>query len=126
MVVLITNVTDAPGCSPRQVDIYNKTLDPGAEIKVPADLITDKIRSLEQKGLIAIGSLPPWYVAAKMKKKGRALSEEEKAKRIVKPPKPLTPVPAKDIKEVKEAEVIPMETSELRLVEEGSARKRKG
>lgn len=110
MVVLITNLTDAPGKKPTQVDIYNKTLDPGSNIKLPADLVNQKIRALETNGLIAIGSLPPWYVAAK-KKKGRPLSDEEKAKMQVTPPAP-APVlkvvektePKKDKKEKVSAE----------------------
>lgn len=87
MVVLITNVTDAPGKSPTQVDIYNKTLAPGAQMQIPADLVTKKIRLLDENGLIAIGNLPPWYVTAK--RRSKPLSEEERQKRIVMPPTPL-------------------------------------
>lgn len=110
MVVLITNLTDAPGKKPTQVDIYNKTLDPGSNIKLPADLVNQKIRALETSGLIAIGSLPPWYVAAKTKK-GRPLSSEEKAKMQVAPPAPAPALkvvektePKKDKKEKVSAE----------------------
>lgn len=84
MIVLITNVTDAPGKNPTQVDIYNKTLSPGSQIKIPADLVTKKLRSLEQSGLIAIGNLPPWYVTAK--KRSKPLSEADRQKRQVNPP----------------------------------------
>ncbi len=88
MVVLITNLTDsAPGKKPVQIDIYNKTLDPGGNIKLPADLVNSKIRALEKSGLIAIGNLPPWYVTAKTKK-GRPLTDEERAKMQVTPPTP--------------------------------------
>lgn len=87
MVVLITNVTDAPGKNSTQVDIYNKTLSPGAQIQLPADLVTKKIRSLEESGLIAIGNLPPWYLTAK--RRSKPLSEEEKQKRLVQPPIPI-------------------------------------
>ena len=96
--MLITNLTDAPGKDPIQVDIYNKTLDPGSYIKLPADLVTQKIRSLESSGLIAIGSLPPWYVAAK-KRKGRPLTPEEKQQMQVSPPAPVVPLKVKENKE---------------------------
>ena len=68
MIVLIVNLTDAPGKDPVQVDIYNKTLDPGAHIRIPAALVNAKIRALEKQGLIAIDKLPAWYEAAKKKK----------------------------------------------------------
>jgi hypothetical protein len=68
VVVLIVNLTDAPGKDPVQVDIYNKTLDPGAHIRIPAALVNAKIRALEKQGLIAIDKLPAWYEAAKKKK----------------------------------------------------------
>lgn len=99
MVVLITNVTDAPGKNSTQVDIYNKTLSPGAQIRIPADLVTKKIRSLEEGGLIAIGNLPPWYLTAK--KRSKPLSEEEKQKRLVQPP----PIPLKFEKNKKDRPV---------------------
>lgn len=83
MVVLITNVTDAPGKNPIQVDIYNKTLSPGSQIRIPADLVTKKIRELEDSGLIAIGNLPPWYLTAK--RHSKPLSAIERQKRIVRP-----------------------------------------
>jgi hypothetical protein len=91
MVVLITNVTDAPGKNPAQVDIYNKTLAPGAQIKIPADLVTTKLRSLETRGLIVIGNLPPWYLTAK--RRSKPLSEAERQKRQVKPVPPPLPQP---------------------------------
>lgn len=81
MVVLITNVTDGPGKNPIQIDIYNKTLSPGTSIKIPADLVNEKIRSLEKRGFIAIGNLPPWYLTAKHK--GKPLSEEERNARSI-------------------------------------------
>lgn len=91
MVVIVTNLTDAPGHAkgPNQVDIYNRTLGPGESLKLPADLVTKKLRTLAEgkDPLIAIGSLPPWYVAAK-KRKGKPLSDEEKQKMI-------SPAPAK-------------------------------
>lgn len=97
MVVLITNLTDAPGKKATQVDIYNKTLDPGGNIKLPASLVNEKIRALEIGGLIAIGSLPPWYVAAKTRK-GRPLTDEERAKMQVTPPASLKSVRDEKIK----------------------------
>lgn len=98
MVVLITNVTDAPGKNPTHVDVYNKTLSPGAQIKIPIDLVTKKIRALEDRGLVAIGNLPPWYVTAK--RKSRPLTEEEKQKRQVTPqPEPIPLRPEKLDKE---------------------------
>ncbi len=100
MVVLITNLTDAPGKKPTQVDIYNTTLDPGSNIKLPADLVTKKIRALEGSGLIAIGSLPPWYVAAKTRK-GRPLTDAEKAKMSLPPEPEAPPVSLKTVKEEK-------------------------
>jgi hypothetical protein len=84
MVVLITNVTDAPGKNPTHVDVYNKTLSPGAQIRIPIDLVTKKIRTLEDRGLVAIGNLPPWYVTAQ--RRSKPLTEEEKQKRQVTPP----------------------------------------
>lgn len=87
MVVLITNVTDAPGKNPIQVDIYNKTLSPGSQIRIPADLVTKKIRELEDSGLIAVGNLPPWYLTAK--RRSKPLSDIEKQKRMVRPPIPM-------------------------------------
>ena len=83
MVVLVTNLTDAPGHKhqPTQVDIYNKTLDPGDEIRIPADLVDKRLRSLESSGLISIGQVPSWYTNAKAPK-GKSLSAEEKEKRI--------------------------------------------
>lgn len=92
MVVAITNVTDGPGKSPTQVDVYNKTLDPGASLKLPADLIDERIRNLERQGLIAIGKLPAWYVAGKTRR-GRALTTEEKQNRVASPPAPVSQAP---------------------------------
>lgn len=106
MVVLIVNITDAPGANPVQVDIYNKTLDPGAQIRIPADLVDAKLRSLEKSGLIAIGGLPPWYEAAK-KRKGKALTSEEMAKRIVIPPKTPNVVPIKNTNKENKKESVP-------------------
>jgi len=87
------------------VDIYNKTLNPGDSLKIPADLVDKKIRSLASGAspLISIGNLPPWYVTAK-KRVGRPLSQEERDKMQVKPAPPVVQLkPAKEkIQEKKE------------------------
>ena len=121
MVVLVTNVTDVAGSNPVQVDIYNKTLPPGGHIRIPADLVNAKLRALEERGLIAIGSLPPWYEAAK-KRKGRALSKEEMEQRIVTPP------PAPTIKPVLKdlSKELPKEPSEEQFDELSARNKRRG
>jgi hypothetical protein len=119
LVVIITNITDAPGRNPTQVDVYNKTISPGGALRIPADLVTRKIRALEEAGLIAVGNLPSWYTAAKQRK-GRALTPEEQAQRIV------TPQPQLQVKSLKEAskewKVVKLEVPEL---EEGTATNRK-
>ncbi len=85
MIVIITNLTDAPGHTkgPLQVDIYNKTLNPGSQIKLPAQLVDKKIRALAEgdSPIISIGNLPPWYVTAKTRK-GTPLTEEERKQRM--------------------------------------------
>ena len=89
MIVEITNITDGPGHSPTQVDIYNKTLDPGVSIQIPAGLVDKKVRALEKLDLICIGQIPAWYLGSKMRK-GKALTAEEQQKRIAKPaPSPI-------------------------------------
>lgn len=110
MIVLITNLTDAPGHAkgPIQVDIYNKTLNPGASMKIPAALVDRKIRSLAEgeNPLISIGNLPPWYLTAKTHK-GRPLSDEEKQKRMaVRPPKP--------VKENKDKKIVDVEVDAIK------------
>ena len=89
MIVLITNVTDAPGgkLQPRQVDIYNKTLGPGEATRIPAELVDKRVRLLEKEGLIAIGALPSWYKAAKART-GKRLTDEQKRKLTVRPKPP--------------------------------------
>ena len=96
MIVTITNVTDASGGKnqPTQVDIYNKTLDPGASMRIPAELIDKRVRALANEGLIAIGSLPSWYTAAKTRS-GKKLTDEEKRNLTVrKPEAPPAPAPS--------------------------------
>lgn len=84
MIVLLVNLTDAPGCKhpPTQVDIYNKTIDPGGSLRIPADLVDKNIRALEARGILSIGPIPSWYANAKANR-GRTLSPEEKTRRIV-------------------------------------------
>jgi hypothetical protein len=84
MVVDVTNLTDGPNKTPIQVAIYNRTLDPGETIRLPAELVTSKIRVLEKQGLISIGALPAWYASAKTRK-GRVLTPEQQAARTVIP-----------------------------------------
>ncbi len=80
MVVEIINITDAPGRTPTQVDIWNKTIDPGVSMKLPAELVDKKVRTLEDQGLIAIGRVPSWYATAKQRK-GKSLSPAERRRR---------------------------------------------
>ena len=105
MIVEITNITDGPGLTPTQVDIYNKPIDPGVSIKLPIELVTPKVRALEKQGLICIGRVPAWYLGAKMRK-GRALTSEEQQKRIAKP-KPVPASPAPPVLSVIEPKVEP-------------------
>jgi len=97
LIVEVTNITDGPGHTPVQVDIYNKTLDPGVSIKLPAELVDLKVRALETQGLICIGQIPAWYIGAK-KHRGRELTIEEQQKRITKPLITLAAVKAQELK----------------------------
>ena len=93
MIVEVTNITDGPGRTPTQVDLYNKILDPGGSLKLPAELIDSKVRKLEERGLICIGPVPPWYASAKMRV-GRSLTMAEMQKCT--PPAPVKVEPKKD------------------------------
>ena len=106
MIVEVTNITDGPGRRPTQVDIYNKTIDPGVSIKLPAELVDQKVRALEQQGLICIGQVPAWYLGSKMRR-GHALTVEEQQRRITKslPRRTVSlkePEPKKDLGEAAE------------------------
>jgi hypothetical protein len=93
MIVTITNLTDGPGQSPVQIDIWNKTLGPGDSLKLPAELVDSKLRGLEKQGLVSIGPAPAWYDAFKSKK-GSSISQEEKKRRMTyKPPAPVVEEP---------------------------------
>lgn len=120
MVVSVTNITDGPGKSPTQVDIYNKTLDPGATLRLPAELIDKKVRKLEEQGLIAIGQLPSWYSAAKARR-GKALTPEEMQRRIT--PPVIAPVPAPRAPQPIPAEKL-ADTTSAEETDEGRKRKR--
>lgn len=118
MVVLITNVTDAPKAKqlPTQVDVYNKTIGPGACLKIPAELVNARVRALADQGFIAIGALPSWYTASKART-GRRLSVQEKQGRVVIPVLSATsPTPKKDksllLKSLRTEEVFSSNTEE--------------
>ena len=89
MIIEVTNLTDAPGKSPKQIDIFNRVLGPGDSLRLPVDLVNKKLRALEKTGDIAIGQIPAWYKTAKSRK-GRPLTEEEMKKRIASPPNPVS------------------------------------
>lgn len=88
MHVEVTNITDGPGKSPEEVVIFTRTLAPGEAIKIPAELVTEKLRTLEARGKISIGQAPSWYVASKLRR-GKELSLEEVQKRIAARSKPV-------------------------------------
>lgn len=115
MIVLITNVTDAPEGkhSPRQVDIYNKTLNPGESTRIPAELVDERVRNLETAGLLAIGALPSWYQAAKSRT-GKRLTVEEKNRLIVRKPKKEKSVKTEASEGKKVEEVVPEDINRKR------------
>ncbi len=77
MQVRITNVTDGPGKKPVEVRVYTKRLRPGAFMDVPVQFVDDKVRKLEQAGVIVIGQLPPWYADYSARRKVRNLTHDE-------------------------------------------------
>lgn len=77
MVVLITNVTDGPGKKPKDVRVYNKKIRPGAELRVNAKYVDDKVRKLEDAGYIVIGPVPSWYADYAAKRQTKNLSSEQ-------------------------------------------------
>ncbi len=94
MIVELTNLTDGPEKSPKQIDLFGHTLNPGESLKVYAALIDKKTRSLEEQGDISIGSLPSWYTNFKSKK-SRVMSIEDLTKHLSPKqpvPKPVLPV----------------------------------
>lgn len=93
MHVEVINLTDGPGHNPEQLDIYNKTLNPGESIKIPAELVDEKLRKMSEgeKAKIAIGQAPSWYVASKLRR-GKELTREEIQKHMAsRAPKPVPP-----------------------------------
>lgn len=74
MVVLITNLTDGPGKRPRELRIFNTRLMPGKSMRIQAQFVDGKMRSLEEAGHISIGAVPAWYADHKSK---RTLSADE-------------------------------------------------
>jgi len=77
MQVRITNVTDGPGKKPVEARVYNKRLRPGSWMDVPVQFVDEKVRKLEQSGVIVIGKLPPWYSDYESRRKVRNLTAEE-------------------------------------------------
>lgn len=77
MVVLITNLTDGPKQTPSEVRLYNQILAPGADMRVDARYIDEKVRKLQDGGFISIGKVPPWYADYTAKRKKRNLSAAE-------------------------------------------------
>lgn len=78
MVVEIINITDGPHCDPQQVQVYTRTLAPGESIKIPAELVDDRLRLMAEGDhpKIAIGQAPSWYLASKIRR-GQELTPEE-------------------------------------------------
>lgn len=126
MVVVVTNITDEPRQSGRRepvgVDVYNKTLAPGATMNLPAELVDKKVRKLEEQGLIAIGQVPPWYERAKIKGAPRILSQEEIQNRILKKSTPPVLTPAKALPLMLVEEAVPV-SDELKIEVRPSKRK---
>lgn len=61
MIVLITNLTDAPKKRAREVRIFNTRILPGKSARIPAQYVDAKMRALESAGHISIGAVPAWY-----------------------------------------------------------------
>jgi hypothetical protein len=82
MQVRITNVTDGPGKKPVEVRVYTKRLRPGSFMDVPVQFVDDKVRKLEQAGVIVIGPLPPWYSDYSARRKVKNLTASEVAANV--------------------------------------------
>lgn len=105
--VLITNVTDGQGKTPKEAAIYNQTLAPGEQIKLPAELVDSKVRTLEKAGIISIGTPPAWWAG---RKKGKRLSNEEILRRVAPTPeKPTVSAPEPVKREKQRIHVSPSE-----------------
>jgi hypothetical protein len=123
MYVEVINVTDGPGHSPEQLDIYNKTLNPGESIKIPAELVDEKLRRMAdgEKAKIAIGQAPSWYLASKLRR-GKELTKEEIAKHLAsRVPKPTV---VKSVALALVTEVKPP-TDEIKLEEKAEAKQKR-
>lgn len=113
---LITNVTDAPGKTPVQFDLYTATLAPGESVRVPIQLLDEKLRRSERAGIIHIGEpLPLWYQSAKSgpKMEKQAAIEREAKKQ----PPPQAAPPAKPPKAEKFREKAESKTPDAPSVE---------
>ena len=95
MVVEVINVTDGPGQDPQQVQIFTRTLSPGESIKIPAELVDDRLRKLAEGNhpKISIGQAPSWYLASKIRR-GQVLTPEEILRRYASRTKKAKPVVA--------------------------------
>jgi hypothetical protein len=76
MIVLITNLTDAPSKRAREVRIFNTRILPGKSARIPAQYVDAKMRALEEAGHISIGAVPAWYSDHKSR---RVLTADEVA-----------------------------------------------
>ena len=74
--IAVTNLTDAPGCTPQNIDIFNASLAPGEQVLVPAHLITDKLQRLVESRQLSIGPVPEWYRKAMRGIKSKLTKEE--------------------------------------------------
>jgi hypothetical protein len=76
MIVLISNLTDAPSKRAREVRIFNTRILPGKSARIPAQYVDAKMRALESAGHISIGAVPAWYSDHKSR---RVLTADEVA-----------------------------------------------
>ena len=84
MLVQIWNITDAPDSkvARTQVSVYTANLNPGDTIRLPAHMVDERLRKLEEAGYLAIGQLPPWYAASKKRQGRPELTQEELEKKL--------------------------------------------
>jgi hypothetical protein len=119
MVVEIINITDGPHSDPELVEIYSKTLSPGESIKIPAELVDERLRQLAEgdNPKIAIGQAPSWYLASKIRR-GKELTKEEIQKRFeLRQQKKKPPVPPPHIAPPKEPEKKPLSLALVDTIE---------
>lgn len=137
MVVLITNVTDGPGKKPKDVRVYNKKIRPGAELRVNAKYVDDKVRKLEDAGYIAIGPVPTWYADYAAKRHTKNLSSEQvrekleaqqaraAKKKALKPALASKPVPEPVPVAVTLSDSVKLPTDEVTTEKKGSKKSKK-